>query len=262
MKQIVYSDYNDLDLPLYVKKYLGNHNALANIRDLDDESYIIMSYPFDENSVQPICIKQSQNELTIYTHESIEIENLETLNFTDLVFTTLEHYESLIQKIHLESEAFQETMGNGITKMQVDQLILMKRHLILYQQAVTAIKEVVDYIQDHKPKQLWSQPSQCDTVNILIEMKQIDQNISMLSEIIDVILDVSNALYSNKLNIVMKRLAVITLVISIPTLVTSFYGMNVDLPFQNHSYALILIFIISLGLTSFALYIMQKRDYL
>jgi magnesium transporter len=43
------------------------------------------------------------------------------------------------------------------------------------------------------------------------------------------------SMISNNLNEVMKRLTVITLVLMIPTLVASFFGMNVPLPFVGNS---------------------------
>ena len=46
------------------------------------------------------------------------------------------------------------------------------------------------------------------------------------------------SIISNNLNIVMKFLTSITIILSFPTMVASFYGMNVDIPFQHatHSY--------------------------
>lgn len=45
--------------------------------------------------------------------------------------------------------------------------------------------------------------------------------------------DTLTSIISNNLNIVMKKLAILNLVLMAPTLITSFYGMNVRLPFEN-----------------------------
>ena len=45
--------------------------------------------------------------------------------------------------------------------------------------------------------------------------------------------DTLTSIISNNLNIVMKKLAILNLVLMAPTLITSFYGMNVKLPFEN-----------------------------
>ena len=45
--------------------------------------------------------------------------------------------------------------------------------------------------------------------------------------------DTLTSIISNNLNIVMKKLAILNLVLMAPTLITSFYGMNIKLPFEN-----------------------------
>jgi magnesium transporter len=46
-------------------------------------------------------------------------------------------------------------------------------------------------------------------------------------------MDAFASVISNNLNIVMKRLTIVSIVLMIPTLIFSLYGMNVDLPFQQ-----------------------------
>ena len=44
---------------------------------------------------------------------------------------------------------------------------------------------------------------------------------------------------SNDINETIRLLTIVTIFISIPTFITSFYGMNIDLPFQTHPYLLL-----------------------
>jgi magnesium transporter len=67
---------------------------------------------------------------------------------------------------------------------------------------------------------------------------------------------------SNNLNVVMKVLTTLTIVVSLPTLVASFYGMNVSLPGENHPLAFLVIFAFSIALTSTAAFIFYKPDWL
>jgi hypothetical protein len=53
-------------------------------------------------------------------------------------------------------------------------------------------------------------------------------------------------LISNNLNTVMKRLTSITIILSLPILVTSIYGMNVDIPYQHSNHAFYIPVVISL----------------
>jgi magnesium transporter len=59
---------------------------------------------------------------------------------------------------------------------------------------------------------------------------------NIYSSILTGTMDAFASVISNNLNIVMKRLTIVSIVLMIPTLIYSFYGMNVDLPFQKHSF--------------------------
>ncbi len=70
------------------------------------------------------------------------------------------------------------------------------------------------------------------------------------------------AVISNNLNKTMKLLTSMTVILTIPTMVSSFFGMNIGLPFQNHPLAFlgVLIFTISLSVGLLTFFI--KRDLL
>jgi magnesium transporter len=60
---------------------------------------------------------------------------------------------------------------------------------------------------------------------------------NIYSSILTGTMDAFASVISNNMNIVMKRLAIVNIILMIPTLVYSFYGMNVQLPFQNRIFA-------------------------
>jgi magnesium transporter len=59
---------------------------------------------------------------------------------------------------------------------------------------------------------------------------------NIYSSILTGTMDAFASVISNNLNIVMKRLTIVSIVLMIPTLIYSFYGMNVGLPFQDHAF--------------------------
>jgi magnesium transporter len=59
----------------------------------------------------------------------------------------------------------------------------------------------------------------------------------------------------------MKFLASVTIIMSIPTIVTSFFGMNVNLPFANLDLAWIVVIGISLGVGALVTWIFMRRDW-
>lgn len=80
------------------------------------------------------------------------------------------------------------------------------------------------------------------------------------SNIINEMMDFFNSFISNNVNKVMKLLTVATIIISIPTLFSSIYGMNVKLPFQESPYVLGYVMITSLVLAIIVIgYFLRKK---
>ena len=81
---------------------------------------------------------------------------------------------------------------------------------------------------------------------VVIENKQAIEMANIYSSILSGMMDAFASVISNNLNVVMKLLTTVTIILMIPTLVASIYGMNVDLPFQHSQYA----FWITMGITA------------
>lgn len=74
-------------------------------------------------------------------------------------------------------------------------------------------------------------------------------------------MDAFASIISNNLNVVMKFLASVTIVMSIPTIITSFFGMNMNLPFSNSNFSYLIVIAISVGLGALVTLIFMKRDW-
>lgn len=70
----------------------------------------------------------------------------------------------------------------------------------------------------------------------IIENKQAIEMAKTYSDILSGTMDTYASIISNNLNIVMKFLTLVTIVLAIPTLLFSMWGMNVELPFQHNPY--------------------------
>ncbi len=94
--------------------------------------------------------------------------------------------------------------------------------------------------------------------DVIIENKQALEMVDMYSNILNGMMDTFASIISNNLNIVMKFLASMTILIALPTMVASFMGMNVDVPFGEHHGFLISILISALVTGMGALVLWKK----
>ena len=69
----------------------------------------------------------------------------------------------------------------------------------------------------------------------IVENKQAIEMANVYSSILDVTMEAYSSVISNNLNTVMKVLTSLTIILTIPTMIFSFFGMNVPLPWQGES---------------------------
>jgi magnesium transporter len=97
--------------------------------------------------------------------------------------------------------------------------------------------------------------------DVLTENQQAIEMTNISSNILSGMMDAFASIISNNLNGVMKILAGITIILALPTMVASFYGMNVVLPLEGMAFAFPLILGIAFALTLGVVYIFWKRDW-
>src|SRR5437764_13532839 len=73
--------------------------------------------------------------------------------------------------------------------------------------------------------------------DLIVDNSQALEMANIYSNILSSTLDAFASIIANNQNDVLKRLAVITIVLSFPALVASIYGMNVPIPYQRSSIA-------------------------
>ena len=84
---------------------------------------------------------------------------------------------------------------------------------------------------------------------------------NVYSNILSGMMDAFDSVISNNLNVVLKLLTAVTIILMIPTLIASIYGMNVRLPFQNSPQAFLITIGISFVLSVMGIFVFIKRRW-
>lgn len=95
--------------------------------------------------------------------------------------------------------------------------------------------------------------------DIIIDNSQALEMANVYTNILNGTMDAYGSIISNNLNITIRRLTLITIVLMVPTLVASFYGMNIDMPFQQDKFAFVYIAIISIFLSLALVWYFQRK---
>jgi len=96
--------------------------------------------------------------------------------------------------------------------------------------------------------------------DVIIDNKQAIEMANIYSNILSGMMDAFASVISNNLNVVMKILTLITVILMIPTLTASIYGMNIELPFQHlpHAFFIVIGISIILSLLSVLVFIRNR----
>lgn len=94
--------------------------------------------------------------------------------------------------------------------------------------------------------------------DVLIELRQANSTVNIYSDILTGTMDAFASIISNNVNAIMKRMTSLSIMLMIPTLIASFYGMNVDIHIEEFPHAFSLIVIISVTLSALSFILFRK----
>ena len=86
--------------------------------------------------------------------------------------------------------------------------------------------------------------------DVVIELKQAYDTVNIYSDILTSTMNASASIISNNGNTIMKRMTSLSITLMIPTLIASFYGMNVDIQLEDFPYAFFIIILVSVLLSA------------
>jgi len=96
--------------------------------------------------------------------------------------------------------------------------------------------------------------------DVIIENRQAIEMTNIYSSILTGTMDVFASIISNNLNIVMKSLTIITIALTIPSMISGFFGMNVPNFMENSAMAFPLIIVVSVLLSVITSIILIKKN--
>jgi magnesium transporter len=96
---------------------------------------------------------------------------------------------------------------------------------------------------------------------VVIENKQAIEMANIYTSILSGMMDAFASIISNNLNVVIKLLTTVTIILMIPTLVASIYGMNVELPFQHSQFAFLIVIAFSIMVSILGIAVFWRKEF-
>ena len=166
------------------------------------------------------------------------------------------HYLKFINKAIEEGE---KNLHKSMKNEELIKMLDIEKSLVYFTTSLRSNELVLEKLKKINALNLSEEDMEL-LEEISIDNKQAIEVAQIYSDILSGMMDAFASIISNNLNIVMKMLASITIILMIPTLITSFYGMNVKLPLENSPHAYLIIILISIVLSLLGVVIFWKRE--
>ena len=161
-----------------------------------------------------------------------------------------------------KSGVIEEKLHKSTKNRELIELLELEKSLVYFTTSLRSNEVVLEKLM--RNEKIKKYPEDTDLLeDVIIENKQAIEMANIYSGILSGTMDAFASVISNNLNIVMKFLATITIVMSIPTMVASFYGMNVNssgMPFADSPYGFLIVLGFTLVLTLIVAWIFSKKD--
>lgn len=137
-----------------------------------------------------------------------------------------------LKEINRRSTSIQNEMKLEIENKEIIQMLGLEKSLVYFTTSLKSNRLLLQKMS--KTRLIKFDEEDIDFVEgVEIDNRQAIEMADTYSDILFGVMNAYSSIISNNLNVVMKKLAIINLVMMVPTFITSFFGMNYPLPFES-----------------------------
>lgn len=201
------------------------------------------------------------NETTFRTFRTFK----KTRFLFQILYKSATHYLRYLRQISKVSDEIEKQLRKSMKNQELLQLLELQKSLTYFNASLRSNGAVLDKLlrlrSSHNLQRIVKMYEEDEDLleDVIIENKQAKEMVEMYSKILSRMADTFASIISNNLNLVMKFLASITIILAIPTVISSFFGMNVDVPFGENN-GFLTVSLIALFLTSLCAFVLWKKD--
>jgi magnesium transporter len=194
---------------------------------------------FFHDMIMTICLQENEVIRDMLTGRikrfSLENHKIFLLAILSRVAFYFLHY---LKDINRKSSQTEKELQKAVKNNELIRLLTLEKSLVFFTTSLKSNEFLIDKIRKLNPLSLSTEET--DLIDdVVTENRQAREMANIYSDILSGMMDAFASVISNNLNVVMKQLTSISLILMLPTLVASIYGMNVSLPFQHSPVAFI-----------------------
>jgi magnesium transporter len=168
-------------------------------------------------------------------------------------------YLRYLKQINQMTALIEQDLEKSIKNKELNKLLKMEKCLVFFITSIKANEIVLAKLRNSK--KITSEMNEDLLEDAFIENKQALEMAQIYSDIQSGMMDAFASVISNNLNVVMKQLTLISIILMIPTLIASIFGMNVPNYAENSMWAMPVIISGSILLSILGVIVFRKRQW-
>jgi len=217
-----------------------------------------------EEAIVTVCLKENPlfEEFLLATNrvKDFNLENPVTFLF-HFFYCMASMYLRFLRLIDKLINEYERELYRSMRNEELLKLLNIEKSLVYFNTALRANDIVLTRLQSGRFLRLTEEDLE-RLEDVQIENRQAIEMAKIYNDILSGTMDAYASVISNNLNVVMKFLTAVTIVLTLPQIVASLYGMNVPLPLQNSPYAFIFVIGLSFFISALvAIFFVKKRFF-
>ncbi|SHH37282.1 magnesium transporter CorA family protein [Thermosipho atlanticus] len=166
-----------------------------------------------------------------------------------------------LKEVNKTISIIEEELHRSMKNKELEEMMYLEKSLVYFTTSLRSNEIMMEKLLRGNILKIYEE-DQDVLEDAIIENRQAIEVSNIYSDILAGMMDSYASVISNNLNIVMKILTVVTILMQIPTIITSFYGMNVALPLQNNPFTYLYVIIWSISTIMLTLAWFKRKNWM
>ena len=176
---------------------------------------------------------------------------------------TVFDYLKCLKQLNLKRNNIEKELYDSSRNKELKQLLAIEKSLVYFVNSLSANELLKMKIKRTDFLRIRADEDKSDLFeDIIIDNGQALEMANVYTNILNGTMEAYASIISNNLNVVISRLTLITIILMVPTLVASLYGMNVPIPFKDSKYSFYFIIIFSLVISLLLAWFFRRKRLL
>lgn len=204
-----------------------------------------------------VCYRKSQLIPDFISH--IRRKNISITSQADfitrMIYSSAVWFLKYLKLIYLEINRAEKELEESVRNEDLMRIMRLQKSLVYFSTSIRGNEAMLGRLRTA------TRAGEIDpdlVEDVSIELRQAYNTINIYTDICNSTMDALGSIISNNVNTIMKRMTSLQIVLTIPTMIASFYGMNVDVYIAEWHYSFVAIMIISVIISAIA-FILFKR---